>query len=323
MCTDFSTISDAYSQDWDCRSIRTQRVARDPPHAAVDVGELAREQPVEDPGRDRRAEVLVQPRHRARLDRSLPARAHHVLVALLEASPRTVSAAGSRRCSRRRPSAPSGRGCTGSHPCRRARAPASAPAGRARRRRGASSGVPIGGGVDDQDLAAHAGGVQTLPAPGDEISDRQLLVERRDDDRQMRARRHRSRVSAVRSLRTRSATVVRFGIGSGSHARIDSRAAGARGRNGQNVGMRSIRALLRPRPRRPARSDTAIAGGPSRRLSRRTAAAERVVRHPDRGGDSDRVRAGAHAALQPAASFRLPARRRVRAVGAHSRSAGT
>ena len=23
MCTDFSTISDAYSQDWDCRSMRS------------------------------------------------------------------------------------------------------------------------------------------------------------------------------------------------------------------------------------------------------------------------------------------------------------
>ena len=84
MCTDLSTISEAYSHDCERRPMRIERVPGDPAHAAVDVGEVAREEPVEDPRRDRRPEVAVQRRHRAGLDGAPQARAHDELVALAE-----------------------------------------------------------------------------------------------------------------------------------------------------------------------------------------------------------------------------------------------
>src|SRR5205807_1954997 len=62
-----------------------ERGAGDAPHPAVDVREAAAVDDVEDPGRDRRAEVAVERRHRAGLDRPLPARPHHELVALAKA----------------------------------------------------------------------------------------------------------------------------------------------------------------------------------------------------------------------------------------------
>ena len=55
MCTDFSTISDAYSQDCERRSMRSSASRGDAAHAAVDVREAAAEDDVQDPGRDRRA----------------------------------------------------------------------------------------------------------------------------------------------------------------------------------------------------------------------------------------------------------------------------
>src|SRR6185369_12648878 len=62
-----------------------ERIAGDAPHTAMDVRELAPEDTVEDPRRDRSAKIAVQRRHRPGLDRPAPARAHHELEAFVEA----------------------------------------------------------------------------------------------------------------------------------------------------------------------------------------------------------------------------------------------
>src|SRR4029453_6404936 len=56
----------------------------DASHPAMDVGEAASVDAVEDPGGDGRSDVSVQGRHRAGLDRARPARPHDELVALPE-----------------------------------------------------------------------------------------------------------------------------------------------------------------------------------------------------------------------------------------------
>jgi hypothetical protein len=56
-----------------------ERVTGDAPHPAVDVAEMAAVETVEDPRGGGRAEIAMQSRHRSRLDRALPARAHRVL----------------------------------------------------------------------------------------------------------------------------------------------------------------------------------------------------------------------------------------------------
>src|SRR6478735_8729314 len=77
-----------------------ERIAGDAAHTTVDVRELAPEDTVENPRRDRRTEIAVQRRHRPGLDRPSPARAHHELEAFVEAlderrqSPEVVRAVG-------------------------------------------------------------------------------------------------------------------------------------------------------------------------------------------------------------------------------------
>ena len=187
MCTDLSTISDAYSHDCDWRSMRSSALLRDAAHAAVDVGELAAEDDVQDPRRDRRAEVAVQRRHRAGLDVAAEARAHDELVAVAEllderrelaevvravaVAHDDVLAADVRERVDVRPTEAALRR-------RSTRAPrGERDLGRAIRR-----------AVDDQDLADHAGLREALLAPVDEVADRELLVERRDDDRDLGVR---------------------------------------------------------------------------------------------------------------------------------------
>jgi len=49
-------------------------------------------------------------------------------------------------------------------------------------------GRPVRRAVDDQDLTGDAGLLEPLAAPVDKLSDRQLLVQSGDDDRDLRVR---------------------------------------------------------------------------------------------------------------------------------------
>jgi len=79
MCTHLSTISEAYSQPCETQVHARERITRDAAHPAMDVGEAAAEHQVEDEGGDRRAEIAMQWRHRARLDRAFETRSNDEL----------------------------------------------------------------------------------------------------------------------------------------------------------------------------------------------------------------------------------------------------
>ena len=139
---------------------------------------------VEDPRGEGRTEVSVQRRHRARFDVALEPRAHDVLVAgpeLLDERrelPEVVRAVGV-----------SHHHIVATNEREGVDVGAPEPAlGRAQHPRPARQGALrrfVRAAVDDQDLAAHAGVGQALLAPPHELIDRDLLVERRDDDRQL------------------------------------------------------------------------------------------------------------------------------------------
>ncbi len=126
----------------------------------------------------------MEERHRARLDRAPPARAHHELVALAEALderaelPEVVGAV--RIAHQDVAAADVGHGVDVRAPEPAARRLQDAGSVRERDLCGASVGA-----VDDQDLAVHPRLLQALLAPVDELADRQLLVERRDHDREL------------------------------------------------------------------------------------------------------------------------------------------
>ena len=192
---------------------------------------------------DRGSEVLVQPRHRAGLDRALPTGSHDVLVALLELlherveQPEVIRAVG---VAHQHPASPD----VGD---RIHVGPSQAPLGDTQDARPGRPGElrrPVGGGIDDQDLALHSRVPEALPAPRDEIRDRELLVERRDDDREIRLG---DVVLREDQFDLRMDSGRRLAGDRPSVRRVGRRCLCGRCRlqNGQNVGMQSVRALLR------------------------------------------------------------------------------
>ena len=187
---------------------RRKRVASDGAHPAVRVRDLHAEEDVEHPGEDRVADVAVQPRHGVAVDRSLEARADDEVVALFErvdegassssgyvpsASPMTMY---SPCAARARP----GRRCRTAarlgDDSRRA-PPRSRPSGRSTRCRRRSP----------RPFAPTAGCPRT---PGRRPADRLLLVQARNDDRDLRVRdRHRQSTLAGRAVASASVTVSR------------------------------------------------------------------------------------------------------------------
>ena len=84
MCTDFSTISEAYSQDCERRSMRSSASVVMPRMPQWMSEKRLPKMTFRIAGRHRRAEVAVQRRHRPRLDVAAEARAHDELGAAAE-----------------------------------------------------------------------------------------------------------------------------------------------------------------------------------------------------------------------------------------------
>ncbi len=164
-----------------------ERCLGDAAHAAVDVGEATAEDDVQDRGRHRRSEVAVERRHRPRLDEAGETRAHDELGAppeLLDERPKLAEVVGAVGVAHDHiAAADEGERIDVGAP--------EAPLGRAQHARAAGQrqlGRAVAAAVDDQDLPDHAGLLHPLVAPGDEVGDGQLFVQRRDDDRQLRLR---------------------------------------------------------------------------------------------------------------------------------------
>src|SRR5450759_1876538 len=147
----------------------------------MDVGEVTAVHDVEDPCRNRGAEVAVQRRHRPRLDASLPSRPHHELIAftkLLQERgqlPEVVGAVGVAH-----------EDVLAANERERVDVGSAKPTARSPQHarsvlEGDLSG-PIAPAVDDHDLAGDSRAGQTLPAPLDEVTNHGLFIESRDDD---------------------------------------------------------------------------------------------------------------------------------------------
>ena len=162
-----------------------QRIAGDPAHAAMDVGEVARVENVQDPGRDWRPQIAVQRWHRTGLDVAAEPRAHHELeprAELLDECDQLAEVVRAVRVAHEHVLAADVRQGIDV-------GAAQAALGRlehARAARQRDLPGPVVAAVDDQHLTCDSGLGEARLAPVDEIPDRQLLVQGRDDDRNLR-----------------------------------------------------------------------------------------------------------------------------------------
>src|SRR5712691_87419 len=145
------------------------------------VGETTGVEEIQQPGRKGRTEILVERRHRARLDVTTKTRSHHVFLAAAETlykrleftevvraicvAHQHVLAANERNCINVRSAQPS------------LRSPEYTRSLRQRNFRGC-----ITGAVDNQDLTTYVAPPKTLQTPIDELRDGEFFVEGRNYD---------------------------------------------------------------------------------------------------------------------------------------------